>query len=861
MNRLQLFVLLLFLSLSLSVSFSFAKSQIPNPQSATVPHPFFFTENRGQWDSHVLYKCNARNGMTWFLERDGITLLTMKEDRTKALIIDSMDRDLPDMLRRHPARYPMKSHALKFKFLATSNVGAQLIAPAVGDRPPIEDRHVTTDAQGCALRSSRISVETSGELPWCNNYFLGNDSTKWAPNCRNYTNIAYREVWDGIDIEWYEENGKLEFDFVVQPGADPSQIRMSCEGLEGDLSVSPSTIHQSPYTGAELRLPTSLGELRTALPQVYQISPGGSRSEVDANFKLIGKNEFGITLPNGYQKEHTLRIDPLVYSTYLGGSSQDEGFSIAVDGNENILVTGITYSTNFPTTVGAGDTTANGDVDCFITKMDSTLSQILFGTYLGGSSGDYVCNLAIDNNGGVFVTGYTFSSNFPHYALLGVGGTGNCFVSHINILGSQLLFSTLLGGSSDQEGDGIACDGSSGVFVAGSTTSSNFPVTASAYDVTYNSTDQSTDGIVFHLDSTGTNLIYSTFLGGSHGDGCIDVVTDDSGGIIVAGSTFSSDFPTTPGAFDRTFHVAFITHLNHTGSQLVYSTFLGGNGNDGIWKIAKSETGGILITGLTNSTDFPTTTGCFDSTYNGGMYDCFISYLNDSGSQLISSSYLGGSDDDVARSIVYDGSGGCFVAGYTPSDNFPTTPNAYCTSYNGGMDGFLAHLNFNNSQLLYCTYFGSTGADFAEALTTSANGCVVIAGNTTSPHFPVTSSSYDTSFQGGRDCFISVLRLVPDTNDVTRIKVQFPSAYSLNQNYPNPFNSSTTISYSLPKPGTAKLELFDLLGRRISTLVNSSQGAGVHHVRFDGKNLASGEYFYRLSAGNFQQTKKLLLLK
>jgi len=213
-------VSLLITAVFISIFFSPRLTYSAAIQTTTnLPYPFFFTENRGQWDSRVLYKCNARNGMTWFLERDGITLLTMKEDRTKAPIIDPMDRDLPEMMRRHPARYPMKIHALTFHFVKATGNGQQAM----------------------------------GELPWHNNYFLGNDSSKWEPNCRNYTNIVYRDVWDGIDIEWYEENGKLEFDFVVQPGADPSQIRMSCEGLEGDLSVSPSTIHHPPAQNCAYR--------------------------------------------------------------------------------------------------------------------------------------------------------------------------------------------------------------------------------------------------------------------------------------------------------------------------------------------------------------------------------------------------------------------------------------------------------------------------------------------------------------------------------------------------------------------------------------------------------------------------------
>jgi len=865
-----------FLLVSVSLSFSFPHSPTPNPQPLSSVHPpstirhspFSFTENKGQWDTRVLYKCNARNGMTWFLERDGVTLLTCIEDKTQPALPVPGTADLPVCMQKHPARYPMKSHALKFKFLATSNVGAQLIAPAgrINATPTL---------------ASPQSIEPYNELPWHNNYFLGNDSTKWAPNCRNYTNIVYRDVWDGIDIEWYEENGKLEFDFVVQPGADPSQIRMSCDGLDGELSFDsrggpprppaagerspsslsfPTTHNLPPTTGAELLLPTSLGELRTALPQVYQISPGGSRSEVDAKFEITNKNEFGITLPNGYEKEHTLRIDPLIYSTYLGGSGSEGAQDIVNDGSGGVIITGITYSTNFPLTLGAFDTTNISGI-CFITRLNNTGSQLIFSTFLGGFGYSEGKRLISDDSSGIIIAGLTDSLDFP--TTTGAydrtyHGLGDCFITRLNSTGSQLIFSTFLGGSGIDIAYGIAGDGNGGVYITGATGSNDFPVTdGSPYQ-------GGSDCFVTHLNNTGSQLLFSSYLGGSGNDEAYGIVSNDGGIVTVTGYTSSNNFPHSSNAFQTTLHGTqnvFIARLNLNSSTLVYGTYLGGAGNDIGNGIINVDSGEVVVIGNTSSSNFPTTTGALDTTYNGGLYsgDCFVTRLNDTGTRLVYSTYLGGSGSEYGGGIVRNGSNGVIITGLTNSTNFPTTAGAFSDSMRGIHNCFITNLNSTGSQLRYSTYFGGTGNDAGSKAVSDGNGGVILTGGTGSADFPITHASYDTSFNGASDCFVSHLAF--DSSDVATIKGELLYEYSLRQNYPNPFNSFTTIEYSLPKYSTVKLELYDLLGRRISTLINSPQNAGVHHVRFDGKNLASGEYFYRLSAGDFQETKKLLLLK
>ncbi len=344
-------------------------SPAPIPTKVKEPPKWFnFTENKGQWDPHVLFKCIGHNGMTWFLEREGITMVTMTRDTTKPPIEDPMARG--GMAGRFPPRYPMKGHVLKFKFVKsaqqlaaekstskilmesdksvrppnlndTSNsaitfsIDSDLqfvepdsfkdMSPAQIERQQLVDwyrKHLAQDPYDTVVDRSKYTtpeaVVTSGKLSWKNNYFIGKDSTKWAPHCRNYTGLTYRNVWPGIDVEWHEQNGSLKFDFVVQPGADPKQILINVDGLEGameatkpDQEISP----QSISTGKELSLPTSLGDLRTALPGAYQISDNGVKTEVEARFELKNAKQFGIALPHGYNPKELLRIDPIVYST------------------------------------------------------------------------------------------------------------------------------------------------------------------------------------------------------------------------------------------------------------------------------------------------------------------------------------------------------------------------------------------------------------------------------------------------------------------------------------------------------------------------------------------------------------------
>jgi hypothetical protein len=417
---------------------------------------------------------------------------------------------------------------------------------------------------------------------------------------------------------------------------------------------------------------------------------------------------FDTTFNGSFADAFVSKLNPtgsaLVYSTYLGGSSDDLGRGVTVDTAGSAYVSGSTRSSNFPTTPGSFDTTFNGGMgigsgDGFVTKLNATGSALLYSTYLGGSSDDLGRAVTVDSAGSAYVTGQTVSSNFP--TTPGAfdttfNGSGDSFVSKLDAAGSALLFSTYLGGSSGDRGFGVAVETGGTAYVTGDTFSSNFPTTPGAFDTTFNGPPSvSMDAFVAKLNTTGSALLYSTYLGGSSNEISFGVALDSSGSAYAAGRTGSSNFPTTPGAFDTTFagtNDAFVAKLTTTGSALLFSTLLGGSSVETALGVAVDSSGSAYVTGSTGSSDFPTTPGAFDTTANGGG-DAFVTRINASGSALLDSTYLGGSNGESGLGIAVDTSGGAYVTGETFSFNFPTTPGAFRTIRSGERDAFVTKLD------------------------------------------------------------------------------------------------------------------------------------------------------------------------
>ncbi len=399
-----------------------------------------------------------------------------------------------------------------------------------------------------------------------------------------------------------------------------------------------------------------------------------------------------------------LKLDPsgsaLVYSTYLSGSGgYNVGQSLAIDSEGNAYVAGQSSASDFPTTPGAFRTTFNGGSDdAFVAKLNPTGSALLYSTYLGGNSYDHAWGLAVDSAENAYVTGPTGSGNFPttpgaFRTTRGSGGS-QAYVAKLNAAGSALVYSTFLASNGDDAPHGIAVDSEGNAYISGETNASNFPTTPGAFRTTYSG---GYDAFVTKLNPSGSALIYSTYLGGSgYYESGASIAVDASGNAFVAGNTTSVNFPVTPGAFQTASDGSdncFVVKLNPAGSALVYATYLGGSGRDGGWGIAVNAAGNAYVTGLTASTNFPTTPDALRSSYGGGPFDGFLAILDPAGSTLLFSTYLGGSGDDRGNSIAVDAAGNAYVTGDTGSTNFLTTPGAFQTNYGGGpYDVFIAKI-------------------------------------------------------------------------------------------------------------------------------------------------------------------------
>ena len=617
----------------------------------------------------------------------------------------------------------------------------------------------------------KTRVEGLEKLPGIVNYFIGNDPKKWRTNIPIYAKVRHKNVYPGVDLVYYGNQRQLEYDFVVRPGADPNLIKLAFQGAE-DVRIDGQ---------GDLILQVSGGELRLLKPNVYQ-EIKGKKQIIDGRYilqssqndeRLTNNDERNLVAVQvgfqvaPYDAARPLIIDPvLFYSTYLGGTGDDFGFSIAVDGSGNAYVTGGTGSANFPTTLGAFQTAYGGGVqDVFVTKLNPTGSGLVYSTYLGGSGGDGANGIAVDASGVAYVTGNTSSTDFPTtlgaFQTTFAGGFGDVFVTKLNAAGSALVYSTYLGGSGDDSGYGIAVDVAGDAYVTGPTTSTDFPMTLGAFQTAFGG--GSYDAFVTKVNPSGSGVVYSTYIGGSDADIANGIAVDASGDAYATGLTYSTNFPTTVGSFQPAFGGGsldgFLTKLDPTGSALVYSTYLGGSGLDAGEGIAVDAAGNAYVVGNTDSTNFPTTSGAFQLTFGGGVQDVFVTKLNPTGSALFYSTYLGGSAFDESFGIALDAVGNAYVTGDTDSTNFPTV-NAVQSVPAGGFDIFVTKLNPTGTGLVYSTYLGGSGTDGTGfnsiALDTLPNPNAYVTGFTDSTNFPTTPRAFQATYGGGpEDAFVT----------------------------------------------------------------------------------------------------------
>ncbi|HEX9247479.1 MAG TPA: SBBP repeat-containing protein, partial [bacterium] len=569
-------------------------------------------------------------------------------------------------------------------------------------------------------------------------YFTGNHPAQWRTNIPTYARVQYAGLYPGVDLIFYGDQRKLEYDFVVQPGADPGTISLDFQGAQ-KLEVN---------SRGDLALQMREGVVWHLKPVVYQ-DVDGARRAIAGRFVVKNAHVIGFQV-SPYDTHKPLVIDPvLTYSTYLGGSGDDGGYGIAVDGSGNFYVTGGTASPNFPTTAGAYKTTSSGAYDAFVAKF-TPRGSLVYSTYLGGSNADEGYRIVVDDSGSAYVTGATLSKDFPTTAgapQATSGGAIDVFVAKLDPSGASLVYSTYLGGSGDDWGQGIAVDGSGSAYVTGYTSSRNFP-TASAFQATHGAGTNNV--FVAELDPSGSSLVYSTYLGGSGEDQGNSIAVDDSGNTYVTGGSTSPDFPTTAGAYQTTSpgagSHAFMTELDPSGAP-VYSTYLGGSGQEIGYGIAVDGSGNAYVTGATASGNFPTTAGAYQTTFGDGT-DVFVTKLNPSVTAPVYSTFLGGTGSDWGQAIAVDGSGNAYVTGYTNSRDFPIA-HALQTTYRGGTyNVFVTELDPNGATLVYSTYLGGSAEDQGHGIAVDGSGNTYVTGYTNSTNFPTTQGAFRPTVVG-----------------------------------------------------------------------------------------------------------------
>ena len=580
------------------------------------------------------------------------------------------------------------------------------------------------------------------------NYFIGSDPRKWKTNVPNYAKVKYSGVYAGIDLVFYGNQNLLEYDFTVSPGADPGVIALGFDGIT-DLRVDEK---------GDLLLRTDAGEIRQSKPVVYQ-QINNARRIIPAGYLIKGKKQIAFQIAN-YDRSKPLVIDPtLAFSTYLGGSGMDRGDGIAVDSAGNAYITGSTVSTNFPVTPGAFQTARAGifpSDDAFVTKMNSTGTALIYSTYFGGDNRDSGNDIALDAAGNAYITGLTDSSNLPttpgaFRTMPALTDEFDAFAMKLNATGTALVYSTYLG---SVIGAGIAVDPAGNAYIAGQAAAA-YPTTPGAFQTM---SGGNSDAFVTKLNTTGTALVYSTFLGGSGFDLATEIAVDSGGNAYVTGQA-GAGFPVTPGAFQTSFNDfsdAFVTKLNSTGTALVYSTFLGGSTTDVANGIAVNTAGNAYVTGFTNSFNFPTTPGAFQSVKGvGGTMDAFVTELSAAGDALAYSTYLGGDGNDFGLDIALDTAGNASVVGQTESSNFPTTSDAIQSANAGSGDVFITRLNATGTGLVFSTYLGGGNTEAGFSISVDLAGSIYVTGQTFSENFPTTPGAFQTMLGGSSDAFVT----------------------------------------------------------------------------------------------------------
>ena len=679
-----------------------------NAGTANGPNKQFFIENKGQWPDEVLYlACIA--GMNAWITNNGVVydhfIIERNYEPSGLLSLPVHERRMAEM-----ENTTIRGHVVKMSL------------------------------EGTGRNAASAGID---KKPGYYNYFKGNDPEKWASYVPLYGKIEIHEVYEGINVKYYFDGGLLRYDFHVKAGSDINQIRFSLEGQEAwDINKNGELVYE-----------TRLGEVTHGQLYAYQFI-NGAEKEVACSFLQNPDGTLGIVAEN-YDPDKELVIDPLVFSTYLGGNSHESAETVKLAQDGNIIIAGGTGGMNFPVTPGAYQTTPQSTYDMFVTKLTSDLEELVFSTFISGNNTDYLRDMALGNDGSVFITGWTSSVNYPvtpnAFQSSHGGGWDDAFVTRLHPSGSSLIYSTFLGGSDLDYGVSISMNNNDEAIVMGDTGSRHdFPVTPGSLHSEWGGV------FISKFNSNGTALIFSATIDNIRSDA---MTIDDNGKIYLAGNGNDYNFPITPGAFQENCPgwggCASIVVINSNATAILYSTFLGGTDSEYATVITLANNGDVVIGGYTRSTDFPVSPNAFQTAHSGFL-DIFVSRLNPTLTTLLWSTYVGGFSAEMCNDIVLDANENVYFTGHTQSYNYPLTPGAFQTTrYQTA--AIISKLSSDGSELLYSTYLGGINTDRGNSICLVQNDHTIIAGFTESPDFPVTAGAFQYAHQGGADAFISKL--------------------------------------------------------------------------------------------------------
>ncbi|MCK5252419.1 MAG: SBBP repeat-containing protein, partial [Thermoplasmata archaeon] len=692
----------------------------------------FFTENRGQVENReVLYIANG-DPLSLGITSDGVVFRMLGEDFTA--------RPRPEMT----STSPRDSSVFRLRFL---------------DSEPV-------------IPTGQWERETR------TNYFIGRDPEGWLTDIPSFDEVMHKGLYEGIDLRFYFIDGMFKYDLIFDPWVDPTSVVIGYEGVEG-LSIHPVT--------GDLLIKTSQGVIRDDAPVVFEEMETSGHG-VPCDFRLLDRTRVTFDLPEGIDLSRGIVIDPgMQYSTLLGGTSSETVTDVETDDWGNVYVIGMTYSDDFPTTSGAYSSELLGGRDMFITKFDPSLSRLLFSTYFGGDEElmerEECYNIEIVSSEGLYINGHCNHDDFPttpDAVFNERNGEADCFLLKMSLSGSELLYSTFLGGTDNEHCKGLTIDTDGSVFIAGATYSHDFPTTFDAYCVTIASDRDDPVHFIMKLSPDLRHIIACTLIDSIGYEyfmfwvrSIIGLGTD--GSIYLGTSTNSRSWPTTEGAYCRTYgggpRDAAVVRFSNDLTQLLAGTYVGTSGDD--WVESFDVTGDTpILGGATDHNGYPITPNAFDKKLQAT--DVFVTVLDSNLTSIEFSSFFGGSGEDDCHQLRANG-GRFYFGGWESSPNLDWSPGCYDPSFNGGPeDHYLAAVNLTTWELEYVTYLGGGAREENLFLDFAFNqlGDVIMCGRTSSDDFPTTKHAYQKTRKSATyDAYIAIISPEP---------VPVPPAPSLN---------------------------------------------------------------------------------